>query len=130
MKLSELMEKSGKFGSLDITGVTCDSRHIVPRCAFVCINGAKSDGHDFAANAIESGAAVIIAERDLGIDNQIVLENLKFIAAAGVADKCLIRIPLIPGYNTEEDRDNSMAILCDMGFARFDKFEYKTEIKK
>ena len=71
-----------------------------------------------------------IYKKYTGIDNQRVLENLKFIAAAGVADKCLIRIPLIPGYNTEEDRDNSMAILCDMGFARFDKFEYKTEINK
>ena len=65
-----------------------------------------------------------------GIDNRRVLENLKFIAAAGVADKCLIRIPLIPGYNAEEDRDNSIAMLSDMGFTRFDKFEYKTDINK
>ena len=65
-----------------------------------------------------------------GIDNRRVLENLKFIAAAGVADKCLIRIPLIPGYNTEEDRERSMQQLRQMGFTRFDKFEYKTEINK
>ena len=65
-----------------------------------------------------------------GIDNRRVLENLNFIAAAGVADKCLIRIPLIPGYNTEEDRDRSMAMLGDMGFRKFDKFEYKTDINK
>ena len=65
-----------------------------------------------------------------GIDNRRVLENLNFIAAAGVADKCLIRIPLIPGYNTEEDRDRSMTMLSDMGFRKFDKFEYKTDINK
>lgn len=75
MKLSELMEKSGKFGSLDITGVTCDSRHIVPGCAFVCINGAATDGHRFAADAAEKGAAVIICEKDVGLENQIFVEN-------------------------------------------------------
>ena len=71
-----------------------------------------------------------IYKKYTGIDNQRVLENLKFIAAAGVADKCLIRIPLIPGYSTEEDRDRSMAMLGDMGFRKFDKFEYKTDINK
>lgn len=65
-----------------------------------------------------------------GVDNRKTLENLRFIAAAGLADKCLIRIPLIPGYNTEEDRNRSETMLRDMGFTRFDKFEYKTDIKK
>ena len=65
-----------------------------------------------------------------GVDNRKTFENLKFIAAAGLADKCLIRIPLIPGYNTDEDRERSMAMLCGMGFTRFDKFEYKTDINK
>jgi pyruvate formate lyase activating enzyme len=65
-----------------------------------------------------------------GVDNIRTLENLKFISAAGLADKCLIRIPLIPGFNTEDDRKRSENMLSEMGFTRFDKFEYKTDINK
>ena len=65
-----------------------------------------------------------------GLDNARVIENLKFIASAGKADRCRIRIPLIPDFNTDEDRDRSIAGLRQMGFTRFDKFEYKTEINR
>lgn len=75
MKLSDLMEKCGKFGGLEITGVTCDSRHITPGCAFVCINGAVTDGHRFAAEAAKNGAAVVICEKDVSLENQIFVEN-------------------------------------------------------
>ena len=34
-----------------------------------------SDGHDYALKAVELGAAVIVAERDLGLENQIIVEN-------------------------------------------------------
>lgn len=65
-----------------------------------------------------------------GMDNDRVISNLEFIASAGRADRCLIRIPLIPQFNTDEDRENSIAELRKLGFTRFDKFEYITEINK
>ena len=65
-----------------------------------------------------------------GADNVKVIENLKLIAAAGKADSCRVRIPLIPEFNTEADRERSIAQLEQMGFSRFDKFEYKTEINR
>lgn len=63
-------------------------------------------------------------------DNTKTIANLKMIASSGIADKCLIRIPLIPGFNSEEDRERSMQQLRQMGFTRFDKFEYKTDINR
>jgi pyruvate formate lyase activating enzyme len=63
-------------------------------------------------------------------DNTKTIANLKLIASSGIADKCLIRIPLIPGFNSEEDRDRSVQQLRQMGFTRFDKFEYKTDINR
>ncbi len=60
-----------------------------------------------------------------GKDNAKVLENLRMIATAGRADDCTIRIPLIPGYNTDEDRDRSIAALKELGFSKFDKFTYR-----
>ncbi|MBE6798673.1 MAG: UDP-N-acetylmuramoyl-L-alanyl-D-glutamate--2,6-diaminopimelate ligase [Ruminococcaceae bacterium] len=76
MKLSFLLgEKAGKFADLEITAVTCDSRNITEGCAFVCINGAVIDGHKFAAEAVEKGAAVIICEKDTGVQNQVFVED-------------------------------------------------------
>lgn len=76
MKLSELLkEKCGEFGDLEITAVTCDSRKIIPGCAFVCINGTVADGHKFAKEAYNKGAAVIICEKDTGAPHQIFVED-------------------------------------------------------
>ncbi|MEE0898175.1 MAG: Mur ligase domain-containing protein, partial [Acutalibacteraceae bacterium] len=75
MKLKNLIDCNKTLGDLEITGITCDSRCVKEGYAFVCIKGALSDGHDYAAKAFEQGAAVVIAERDLGLENQIVVDN-------------------------------------------------------
>ncbi len=84
MKLNNLIETNEKLKDTEITGITCDSRQVKPGYAFVCIVGAKSDGHDFAAKAVESGAAVIVVERDLGLNNQIIVPDTH----AAYADMC------------------------------------------
>ena len=64
-------------------------------------------------------------------DNTKVLENLKLITELGIQDKCVIRIPIIPEYNTEADNQKSIEILTKMGFTKFDRFKYRVkEIKK
>lgn len=76
MKLYDIMkERSGKFADTEITGITCDSRHVTKGCVFVCINGAAVDGHKFASSAYENGAAVIVCEKDVGLPNQIFVED-------------------------------------------------------
>lgn len=64
-----------KLKNIEITGITCDSREVKSGYAFVCIVGTLSDGHTFVQSALEKGAAVIVAQRDLGIDCQIVVED-------------------------------------------------------
>ena len=46
----------------EITGVVYDSRKVIPGCVFVCLRGARADGHRFAPQAAQNGAAVIVAE--------------------------------------------------------------------
>ena len=46
-----------------ISGVVSDSRSILPGTVFVCISGARFDGHEFIEEAIQRGAVLIIAER-------------------------------------------------------------------
>ena len=48
---------------IPISAVVTDSRRIQPGCVFVCFPGARVDGHDFAAQAIQNGAAYIVAQR-------------------------------------------------------------------
>ena len=55
-------------------------------------------------------------------ENKQVVSNLQWLAANGYADKVIIRLPLIPEYNTEEDRQRSQQQLEEMGFTNFDKF--------
>ena len=44
-----------------VSGVTHDSRKVCPGWIFVAVPGEKSDGHRFIANAVEAGAAAVIA---------------------------------------------------------------------
>lgn len=60
-----------------------------------------------------------------GITNERVVENLNIIADQRSQRDCIIRLPLIPGYNTDEDRLASRKILESLGFDRFDFFTYQ-----
>ena len=57
-------------------------------------------------------------------ENKQVISNLQWLAANGYADKVIIRLPLIPEYNTDEDRQQSQQQLEKMGFTNFDMFNY------
>lgn len=49
----------------EISDIIYDSRKVVQDCAFVCLRGSKLDSHDFAQQAAQAGAAVIIADHPL-----------------------------------------------------------------
>lgn len=68
-----------KFSELEISGISCDSRNVKKNYAFVCIKGTVSDGHKFAKSAYMSGASVIIAEEDTGLENQVIVSDTHFI---------------------------------------------------
>lgn len=60
-----------------------------------------------------------------GQSNGRVLDNLRLIAEAGRQHDCIVRIPLIPDYNTDTDREKSRKALEALGFDRFDLFTYQ-----
>jgi UDP-N-acetylmuramoyl-L-alanyl-D-glutamate--2,6-diaminopimelate ligase len=53
--------------TLEITGLAYDSRAVAPGSLFFCVSGFQSDGHDFAGQAVERGAAALVVERPLGL---------------------------------------------------------------
>ncbi|PWL62488.1 MAG: radical SAM protein [Bacteroidales bacterium] len=60
-----------------------------------------------------------------GQSNDLTLDNLRLIADAGRQSDCIVRIPLIPGYNTDTDREASRKALEALGFNRLDLFTYQ-----
>lgn len=60
-----------------------------------------------------------------GQSNDLVLDNLRLIADSGRQKDCIIRLPLIPDFNTETDRTASRSRLETLGFNNFDLFTYQ-----
>jgi UDP-N-acetylmuramoyl-L-alanyl-D-glutamate--2,6-diaminopimelate ligase len=58
--------------SMEITGLTADSRKVQPGCLFVCLTGFTVDGHAFAAQAVENGAVAVLAEQDVDVPATVV----------------------------------------------------------
>lgn len=54
------------IGTLDraVESIAYDSRRVQKNGLFVALRGEKNDGHEFIGQAIEKGAAVIVAERE------------------------------------------------------------------
>lgn len=64
-KLIEKLDYEVKQGnlSIEITGLTSDSRKVVNHGVFVAIVGANSDGHHYLDSVIEKNAAAVIVQR-------------------------------------------------------------------
>lgn len=70
MKLQEL---AGLFAvhrligdaGVEIQGIQADSRKVKPGDLFICVRGLVSDGHQYAAAAVEAGASALIVEEAL-----------------------------------------------------------------
>ncbi|MBE6754182.1 MAG: UDP-N-acetylmuramoyl-L-alanyl-D-glutamate--2,6-diaminopimelate ligase, partial [Ruminococcaceae bacterium] len=80
MKLSALLEGVNFNGSPDldknIDSLTVDSRKAAEGVLFCCIKGLSRDGHDYAAQAAQSGAVVLV-ERDMGVEGQVIVPSTR-----------------------------------------------------
>ena len=71
-----------------------------------------------------------IYRRYTGQDNHRMLQNLEQLLSDVGPERVTVRLPLIPGYNTEANRESSRLLLSRMGVRQFDLFTYKTDCKK
>lgn len=58
-----------KYDLFGIKDIVYDSRKAAPDTAFVCLVGAKSDGHNFARMAYDKGTRLFFAQRELSLPN-------------------------------------------------------------
>jgi UDP-N-acetylmuramoyl-L-alanyl-D-glutamate--2,6-diaminopimelate ligase len=71
VRLSRLLGETGVRAvrgdpeGVEIVAIGHDSAAVVPGCLFCCIRGAVVDGHDFAAQAVASGAVALLVDHPL-----------------------------------------------------------------
>src|SRR3972149_10846108 len=96
MKLSDIlkgidMQKVSGDMNCEISGLAYDSRSVSKGTLFVAIKGLKTDGHLYIKNALEQGAAAILAEHEpagitipAGVTIIITADTRKAVAIAAV----------------------------------------------
>ena len=65
-----------------------------------------------------------IYRRYTGGDQSLMVSNLRCLLHLIGAERILVRVPLIPNYNTAADQANSVSTLKALGITRFDLFPY------
>ena len=64
-EIAEVVKGSVLGADVEIAGISIDTRTIKPADLFIAIKGPNFDGHTFAAQAVESGAAAILVQQKL-----------------------------------------------------------------
>ena len=68
MKLSEIVQMlpdaQRQGNDAEVAEIAYDSRSVTPGALFVALRGAKSDGHDYIAQALNKGAAALMIHAD------------------------------------------------------------------
>src|ERR1019366_8817448 len=70
MRLDEVMpDVPAGAREVEITDLVYDDRQAEPGSLFFCVSGFTRDGHEFAPDAVNRGAAALVVERplDLGV---------------------------------------------------------------
>ena len=96
MKLTELAKSlpnpAQVCGQAEITGLTCDSRKVSPGDLYFCLPGLRVDGHSFAQQAADKGAAALVVERKLPVElPQVLVEDAR--AAMSYMAQCFYGYP-------------------------------------
>ncbi|MBQ9850602.1 MAG: UDP-N-acetylmuramoyl-L-alanyl-D-glutamate--2,6-diaminopimelate ligase [Clostridia bacterium] len=80
MKLSDLVQDLGvacMAADREISFITDNSKKVENGCIFVCIEGKHFDGHTKAKEALENGAAAVVVQKDIGLREQILVDNTR-----------------------------------------------------
>ncbi|HIX42018.1 MAG TPA: UDP-N-acetylmuramoyl-L-alanyl-D-glutamate--2,6-diaminopimelate ligase [Candidatus Kurthia intestinigallinarum] len=76
MQTTELLHRLAQkriVGTLpeEVRNMAIDSRAVEEKTIFICIKGYTVDGHDYAQQAVDSGATVVVTERELDLTGDV-----------------------------------------------------------
>jgi UDP-N-acetylmuramoyl-L-alanyl-D-glutamate--2,6-diaminopimelate ligase len=84
MTLRELMGDGAP--EVEITALAYSSRSVIPGALFFCVPGFTVDGHDFAPDAVERGAAALVCQRPLGLGvPEVIVDDVRAAMAPAAA---------------------------------------------
>ncbi|MDQ0217176.1 UDP-N-acetylmuramoyl-L-alanyl-D-glutamate--2,6-diaminopimelate ligase [Peribacillus cavernae] len=91
MKLHTLVSYLHSFSTFkgsnpNITSIEHDNRKVEEGSLFICIKGYTVDGHDFAEEAVKTGAAAVLAQRPLALGVPVIVVKDTQRAMAVLAD--------------------------------------------
>ncbi len=86
----EVIESVGDPSAVEVSGISHDSRRVVPGDLFCCVPGGVSDGHAHAAEAVDRGAIGLLCEHFIPelIDQDVVQTRI----AAGTMRPVMARL--------------------------------------
>lgn len=70
-------EKLKSLEGVLVNNVVANSQAVQEGDVFVCLKGLKANGADYVCEALERGARYIVSEDDLGLDNEIVVDDAR-----------------------------------------------------
>ena len=92
MKLSEVISQMDikeqyNYNEVEVTGISYNSKTTQKGDIFVCLRGEHVDGHNFAADAVKSGAVAVVGETRLDLDVPQIIVSSTEQSIAPLADK-------------------------------------------
>ena len=127
----------GDAGAMVSGTVRTDSRAIEPGDIFVALPGETTDGHRFIESAVASGAALVIAEREVGIpvplviasDGVIALSDLARVVVSRVRAAGTMRVVAVTGSNGKTTTKNMLrAVLETQGATIAPRGSFNNEV--
>jgi len=88
-RIAETVSPSQIVGdpNVEIEDLAYDTRAVAPGSLFFCVRGARFDGHELAARAIEAGAAALVVERAVASSvPQVVVSDSRAAMAPAAAE--------------------------------------------
>ncbi len=97
--------------------VSSDTRDLPPGCLFVALKGPRFDGHAFAAQALENGAAAVMVAADAGLDvaPALLVEDTRLglgRLAAWHRSRMPAKVAAITGSNGKTTVKEMLAAIC------------------
>ena len=79
MRLHQVLPDAPRaVADVEVDGLAYDNRKVAPGTLFFCVPGFSRDGHDFAADAVQRGAAALVVQRPLPLAvPQVQVENVR-----------------------------------------------------
>ena len=99
-------------GNLDreVSAIIHDSRKVIDNSVFLCIEGEKVDGHDFAQQVLDDGAMAVISQKKLpGLRGTYLLVDSVLEATQAIAEYYrrqmgIYRLCFIPEIQSLQDK--------------------------